>query len=88
MSIQCKTTQVSKVGLADEVRDAHVHETHLKAAAWWPGRDGYAFHASSICEQATDGLVIGTPAPNDGCWHTMSGADGRQVGRFGSGLKW
>ena len=58
MSIQRKTTQVSKVGLADEVRDAHVHETHLEAAACWPGRDGHAFHASSICEQATDGLVI------------------------------
>ena len=32
-SIQCKTTQVSKVGLADEVGAGLVRETHLKAAA-------------------------------------------------------
>jgi len=67
MSIRRKTTQVSKVGLADEVHAGRVRDTHLEAAAWWPGRDGHEFYASSICEQATDGLVISTPAPNDGC---------------------
>ena len=50
-------------------------------------------HTSIICEQATDGSVIGVPAPNDGCWHTsvlelVQTAIRLVVRSFFVGLKW